>query len=142
MIPKTLLFVSTSLLQPPGDPDQLRAIVTAGRKRNETLSVSAALVAARGQFAQVLDGPEEAVAMLMASISSDPRHERVTVVLESEAPVLPPRPAGMDLVYHGESLYVSRCISPLLGPALAGEQPALASQLLFLIRELAKASRP
>jgi hypothetical protein len=139
---KTLLFVSASLIERAGEAEQLRAIVAGGRSRNEALGVHATLVAARGLFAEVLDGPEDSLRTLMASIRADPRHEHLRVVLEQDARIDRPGP-GMDLVYEGDSFYVARYITPLLDAhRRAAEQATLASQLLFLIRELAKSCRP
>jgi hypothetical protein len=139
MIPKTLLFVSVSRLHPPGESEQLQSIVEQGRNRNRSLGVNATLIAARGRFAEVLDGPEASLQTLMASIRADPRHEQVTTVLHQDYQAARPAGSGMELVYRGESLYIARSITPLLEATPADrDQAALAAQLLFLIRELGK----
>ncbi|WP_167737590.1 BLUF domain-containing protein [Sphingomonas parva] len=136
---KTLLFVSASRIERTEEAEQLRAIVAAGRRRNASLGVYSALVAARGHFGEVVDGPEDHVDAVMATIAGDPRHERVKVVLEQTVAGAPPRP-GMDLVYSGGSLYVARYITPLIElDRGARDQAELASQLLYMIRELARA---
>ena len=139
MIPKTLLFVSVSLLQAAGESEQLQSIVERGRERNRALGVCATLVAARGRFAELLEGPEESLQILMKSIRADPRHEQVTVALHQDLPHVRSRQAGMELVYRGESLYIARSITPLLAGSETGrDQAAMAAQLHFLIRELGK----
>jgi hypothetical protein len=135
---KTLLFVSESLLGGDAEAEQLAAIVKSSQDRNLRLGVSAALVAARGQFAQLLEGPAEGLRSLMASIKRDPRHRNLRIVLEQDQgpPELAPSP--MELVYRGDSFYVAREIVALLvtDPDWAGRS-ARAQRLHYLIRELA-----
>jgi hypothetical protein len=140
---RQLLFVSESRLPADAEAEQLRAIIPEARDRNAAIGVTSALVAARGQFAQVVEGPDDSVGMLMESISRDPRHDRVTIVLTrtSGSRLFPNSP--MALVYSGASFYVARHITPLL-PADGGVEidPAAAAQLLYLIRELAQPHGP
>jgi hypothetical protein len=139
MTVKSVLFVSESQLERPREAEQLQQIVATARERNAALGVKSALLMARGHFAQLVEGPEEGVEALMASIVADPRHRHVEIVhrQDSEVPML--RGSPMDVVYTGESFYVARYITPLLDPAQAGDRPRLAMQLLYLLRELGKA---
>ena len=139
---KTLLYVSESLLRLPEEAGRLQNILDVSRERNATLGVTGALIAARGHFAQILEGPAEGVAAVMDSIGRDPRHRRVTVVLDRMT--LHRRFEGwsMSLAYSGNSFYVDRHIAPLLDEdAPSPARSALASQLLYLIQELTLASR-
>ena len=57
--------------------DELRSLLTVARRNNTELGVSGMLLHDAGSFLQVLEGPPEAVTMLMARIESDPRHHPV-----------------------------------------------------------------
>lgn len=140
---KTLLYVSESLLRLPEEAGRLRNILEVSRPRNASLDVTGTLVAVRGHFAQVLEGPDDAVAAIMASVSRDPRHRRVTTVLEHPVAHRQFEAWSMCLAYSGNSFYVDRHIAPLLDApgGGAGAPPLLASQLLYLIKELTLAAR-
>jgi len=140
---KALLFVSISRIDRAGEADALHAIVGAGRARNEALGVRAALVAARGCLAELLEGPPESIDVLMRSIRADPRHDEVTVVVDKEGTTPQLRGSAMDPPYHGDSFSVARHIRPLIGDRLGTvERLAAAAQLIFLIRELVPPKKP
>ena len=136
---KSLLYVSESLLRLPGDAGELQDILAVSQKRNAALQVTGVLIASRGHFAQVLEGPDAGVLQLMDSIAADPRHQRVTIV--SNGPIVQ-RQFGtwaMSLVYSGASYYIDRHMAPLLElDEGASERSPLATQLYFLMRELAR----
>lgn len=95
------------------------------------MGVTGALVYTRSNFAQILEGPDEAVDALMAKIARDPRHDHVTVVDVQ-------RPAERifdhwSLAYAGGSRYVDKHIAPLINGA-GGDQ---ARQLRQLMKALA-----
>ena len=139
---KTLLYVSESLLRLPEEAGRLQNILDVSRERNAALGVTGALIAARGHFAQVLEGPAEGVAAVMDSIDRDPRHRRVTLVLDRVTPHRQFAAWTMSLAYSGDSFYVDRHIAPLLEED--GQAPArsmLAPQLFYLIQELTLASK-
>ncbi|PSJ41932.1 BLUF domain-containing protein [Allosphingosinicella deserti] len=139
---KTLLYVSESLLRLPEEAGRLQNILDVSRERNATLGVTGALIAARGHFAQVLEGPPEGVAAVMDSIGRDTRHRRVTLVLDRITPHRQFEGWTMSLAYCGNSFYVDRHIAPLLDEdAQAPARSVLAPQLLYLIQELTLASK-
>lgn len=139
---KSLLYVSESLLRLPDDADILDRIVGTSQQRNAERDITGALIASRGHFAQILEGPDAGVEATMARIAGDPRHRRVTVVIEREAGRRRFETWTMLLAYAGNSFYVDRHISPLLDV----DQPqqdrgAQALQLFHLVHELAHADR-
>jgi hypothetical protein len=103
------LYVSQRI--DPADSDVMD-IVTYSRGRNAVLEVTGALVATPHHFAQILEGPVEAVDTLMASIIRDPRHSTITIA-PSEFRVHRDFPRWA-LAYHGESSYVSNMIAAAL----------------------------
>jgi hypothetical protein len=58
----------------PLDKDEMLQILRASRRNNEKMGVSGMLLHRDGNFMQVLEGPQEAVNQLIATIKDDPRH--------------------------------------------------------------------
>ena len=66
---------------PTGPMDQrIRAILDTSRRHNTNDNVTGALLATAAGFAQVLEGPREAVERTFERINIDPRHADVTVL--------------------------------------------------------------
>ncbi|HEY4042752.1 MAG TPA: BLUF domain-containing protein [Rhodopila sp.] len=64
----------------PGLRRELRAIVAAARRRNESDNVTGALWFSEAGFAQVLEGPRDVVERTFERIAADRRHADVTVL--------------------------------------------------------------
>ena len=85
-----LVYRSRSLL--PEDKKEgeaeLAEILKVARQNNQRQGITGALIFYRekGRFAQVLEGPEDAVKTLLASIKADPRHDSVEVREAADAP--------------------------------------------------------
>lgn len=140
---RSLLFVSESLLRQPDDAARLQELVQASQDRNAVHGLTGAMIVARGHFAEILEGPAEAVSATMERIARDPRHCEVKVVLSRDIAQRQFADSPMALVYSGNSFYVDRHIAPLLldEEEHAADRPVLAAQLHFLIQELAQANR-
>ncbi|PVZ14665.1 BLUF domain-containing protein [Actinomycetospora cinnamomea] len=65
---------------------ELGEIFSTARSNNKRLGVSGALLVWHDQFVQTLEGDENIVRDLYATIHDDPRHERVTVLEEEMVP--------------------------------------------------------
>ena len=78
-----LIYRSRSLLsEDPQESDaQLAEILRVARQSNQRLGITGALILyqEKGRFAQVLEGPEDAVKTLIARIKTDPRHDSVEI---------------------------------------------------------------
>jgi len=57
-------------------------ILDASRRNNPRLGLTGLLAAARGTFLQVLEGPPDAVAAMLQTISGDPRHHDMIALIE------------------------------------------------------------
>lgn len=66
-----IFYISRTDLDEPLD---IQSIVQVSRARNGPLRVTGALVYSGEHFAQVLEGPPEALELLMRAIHQDPRH--------------------------------------------------------------------
>ncbi len=61
----------------------LRQILDASRRNNARDGVTGALMFSAGGFAQILEGPNEAVARIFERVRQDTRHHDVAVVFEA-----------------------------------------------------------
>ena len=64
--------------------DELDSILATARRNNSTQDITGMLLHHDGSFIQVLEGQQDAVDQLYATISEDPRHENAYVVLRAE----------------------------------------------------------
>lgn len=62
---------------------QVKEMTRKAAQKNADLGITGVLFTSGGLFVQVLEGPQEAVESLFASIEADPRHRDV-IVLETE----------------------------------------------------------
>jgi hypothetical protein len=66
--------------------EELESLGAAAEEKNRELGVSGVLMASGGLFYQVLEGPEEVVDELYATITADPRHTDL-LLLRSESQI-------------------------------------------------------
>lgn len=131
----SVLYVSSSLLSSDGQPEEIEKILAAARARNATLGVTGALVFTEARFAQILEGGEDSVAQIMASIKQDSRHKDVQIVEMSR--IAERRFAGWTMAYSGPSFYVDRHIKPLVASTLeAVPREKLAIKLISFMQDL------
>ncbi|MGU3408846.1 BLUF domain-containing protein [Microbacterium sp. M1A1_1b] len=78
MLSLTYSSVATSTLE----PADLTALLTQSRASNEHTGITGMLLFRNGYFLQVLEGPDAQVRQKMRTIRDDPRHTKVTVLLE------------------------------------------------------------
>jgi CheY-like chemotaxis protein len=103
-----LLYVSRNLLQGAEADAELRNIIATARRKNEPCHVTGALMSTPAHFAQYLEGPAEAVELIMTAIRQDVRHEDVRVV---PTPAFSRRHFGeWSMAYGGSSLFVANLV--------------------------------
>ncbi len=77
-----LVYLSDNLIR--GDEqavsNSIEQMLSTSRRRNQELGVTGALIFNRGIFAQVLEGPGDAVDSLFRVIEADPRHCKVKLL--------------------------------------------------------------
>jgi hypothetical protein len=133
----TLLYISYSTLYVPGDEAVVEAIVRQSRQRNASLRVTGALLFTHQRFAQFIEGPEFAIADLMASIRRDPRHRDIEIIRagKSRQRLF----SGWDMAYEGPSDTIAARVDAVLGinPLKAGP---VADDLIELMSALARGS--
>ena len=77
---KSLVYSSTAVQ--PFDDAQLDALLQQARTRNSSLGITGMLSYRGGSFIQFLEGSEDHIDALMASIRADQRHRDVRVLIE------------------------------------------------------------
>lgn len=79
-----LIYNSQSTVAPDDTSAEFGAIFTSARQNNRDLGITGALLTTEHAFAQTLEGDERAVRDLYERIATDPRHENLTVLEQSE----------------------------------------------------------
>ena len=75
-----LIYVSANCIDSELLDKEIDAILSVAREHNKKNNITGALLFNSGDFAQVLEGPEEAVEMLFERIQEDERHEGCVVL--------------------------------------------------------------
>ena len=132
----SLLYVSQVLLPHADRVGEIARIVEVSRSRNAALQVTGALIATYRFFAQILEGPPDAIEALMNSIRCDKRHRAVTVVREET--LAGRRFPDWSMAYSGAAGYVDRTIGPLIGPSCDPRPVPDTDRLVRLIREFTR----
>lgn len=130
---QSLLYVSRSMIDPTRAEDGVKEIVETAHRINPQRSLTGALIFTGSNFAQILEGPAEAVETMMAAIESDPRHADVLV---AERLAVTDRLFDQwSMAYFGRVRFVERHITGLLDASSAVDQRLSAKALRKLIHE-------
>ncbi len=129
------MYVSDSLIVPEQHDAVLDEMVTLARAKNERLEVTGCLLSARGRFAQIIEGPPDAIADLRRSIQADTRHTRVTTVDVEQTQSR--RFRDWSLAYAGPSFFVERYTERVTSQAGKAKEQQPIEDLLLLMRQLA-----
>ena len=108
----SLIYVSRSRLDLPAQAGEVDRIVTGSTERNAGLRVRGALIFTERHFAQILEGPDAAIAALMESITRDWRHDRVTVI--EKRPVDCYHFPDWSLAYWGDASYMDGHVARIM----------------------------
>lgn len=66
----------------PFSSGELEQLLFHSRNKNASVGITGMLLYSEGSFFQVLEGPEDAVEALAATIADDPRHQRMTSIIK------------------------------------------------------------
>ena len=131
-----LLYVSDSRIEAADVQSAVLQIVVNAQVKNIELGITGALIFTGEHFAQVLEGPQEAIDTLMAYINADPRHGNLVVVDRSS--ITRRRFPDWQMAYQGPSPFVSRHVARLMHATSQSEQRrAAADWVIELAREFA-----
>lgn len=136
MVLVSLLYVSRNQIDFPREEWKVVDIVTVARSRNRSLDVTGALMFTESHFAQVLEGPADAVAEVMGSIGKDERHGDLKVI-ETEA-MSRRRFGKWSMAYWGPASLVEGQLEPVLAVAAGGGSVFASRDLIALMMQLAE----
>ncbi|MBJ7439271.1 MAG: BLUF domain-containing protein [Sphingopyxis sp.] len=100
------MYISTATIPRAHAAQVIDAIVAISRGRNAALEVTGALIFSGDMFAQIIEGPAEAIAELRASITRDVRHREILTMADGEQNRR--QFADWSLAYSGTALFVAR----------------------------------
>lgn len=133
---KSLLYVSRRS-EFGSREDDIDNIVDVSQSRNAALDVTGALVATPHHFAQIIEGPTDAIDALMTSIIRDRRHFDIVMAPSEQRDYR--EFVGWSLIYQGDSTYVSELIANLIGGVdFDIERNALTLRSLFAMLALVR----
>lgn len=127
------MYVSRSCLAPDAR-SAVADIVARAQAHNATVDVTGMLVFTGARFAQLIEGPPAAVAVLKAAVSADQRHEDLIDLMPE--PWGGRRFSSWSMGYSGPSRYVRAAVEQTLA-ASARERRSAATQLARLMIEFA-----
>ena len=133
----TLLYISRCTLPPTEGAEQIAELVAAARSRNAALNLTGALIWTGENFAQILEGPADALDAVMADIRQDARHTDITMLFTH--PIQQRRFSDWRMAYCGSASYVDRHLAQLFGAASALNGHT--EQLVTLMEEYARMSQ-
>lgn len=130
------MYVSRAQPGWPGDP-MVQDIVDRSLERNAALKITGTLLYTGEYFAQVIEGPDEAVIQIFNAIEHDRRHRDVTVVDREQCTERMFN--SWTMAYTGRATYIARPIRTVLeNPATS---PVSVSRIYTIMSEFTKNSR-
>ena len=128
-----LLYVSVSRLIRENADLAISSIIETSIARNGTSDITGALVYTGDNFAQFLEGPEQAVTDLMASIRRDDRHEQVTDLFIR--PTSERLFGDWSLAYKGRSAFMGKHVKAALSSTSDAERSVATDNIVLIMRE-------
>lgn len=123
-----VVYVSRARLSGRIGAREVDRIIETSRRNNPAAGITGGLIFTELHFAQVLEGPTEALDALVSRIQADPRHDRFTIV--ERQPIDFRRFGTWSMAYRGPSFYMDRHVRPLLDEDLGTMAPDVAAARL------------
>ena len=131
-----LAYRSRSLIAADRSDAELAQILRTARARNSALKVTGALMLYQNWFAQILEGPEDAIKSLYDRIKTDARHDSVQLLEQGAATQRSFEKWAMAHVgEHGEADIPLMATGDGLAPAAAWRASADQEKQLTLLRQ-------
>lgn len=135
-----LHYISCSLIAADTAQTTLESLVHQSRARNLSIGVTGSLLFAQNQFSQILEGPESAVSLVMASILQDHRHTDCVVI--EECAIETRRFQGWSMAYSGASAFVAQSVTRALAGARSGSKRDIRRLLRLMLEFAAQPEHP
>lgn len=109
---ESLLYISESKITPSNAQLEVGRILATAHAFNRSVGITGALIFTGTHFAQLIEGDQAAVGVLIDSITRDTRHTHVDVVSRDQ--IVARRFPDWSMAYNGPSQFVSRYVTGLL----------------------------
>jgi hypothetical protein len=129
----SLFYVSRSTGNAVASEAAMADIVETAHRNNPTRGLTGALIFTGSNFAQILEGPTDAVEEMMTSITTDFRHHEILIA--DRTIIAKRRFPGWSMAYFGSVQYVERHIAALLEEQTVAERRRSAKMLSNLIHQ-------
>ena len=130
---ESVLYVSTSLLDPALAEQAVAQIVADSIARNRDRGITGAMIYTGTHFAQIIEGPSESIAALMRSLRADPRQTNIVVI--EHVPLSKRRFSEWNMAYSGPSQFIGRQVSRVLNDPSPAELRRAAGWLIDVMLE-------
>lgn len=107
-----LSYISTAVAAHDEAMRQLQDICVSSDARNARVGITSIATLHKGRFAQVMEGPEEAVRALLRRIMGDPRHHSLNLL--SDGPIVARRYQGFAMSYRDPKAFISDQLDDIL----------------------------
>jgi len=132
----SVLYISRSTIDPDDAESQVGAIVAAAMPANRQNGLTGALLFTGTHFAQLIEGREQEIDILISALQRDPRHDELQIV--ARMPIADRRFKDWSMAYFGPSQFVARHVTRLLGSPSTAEQHRAADWLTDLLHEFVR----
>jgi hypothetical protein len=132
---ETLLYVSSSRIDPAVAEETVAAIVAASIPRNTARGLTGSIIFTGTHFAQILEGAPEMIDRLLPSLEADDRHGDIIIVARSPLPAR--RFAQWSMAYSGPSQFIGRQINRVVNDPSPPELRRAAGWLTDVMQEFA-----
>lgn len=130
---ESILYISTSKLDPTTVNDVLEALIADAAIRNKRRGLSGAMMFTGRHFVQVIEGAPEMIETLLQSLRADPRHTDIVIV--ERGPIPERRFPEWSMAYAGQSQFIGRQVKRVLNNPSPGELNRAADWLTDIMLE-------
>lgn len=130
---ESVLYVSTSLLDPALAERTVAQIVAHSIARNRDRGITGAMIYTGTHFAQIIEGPGENVAALLCSLRADARQTNMIIV--EHVALSARRFSEWTMAYSGPSQFIGRQVSRVLNDPSPAELRRAAGWLTDVMLE-------
>lgn len=130
---ESVLYISTSRLDPAAAESMVRALIADSVDRNRKRGITGAMIFTGTHFVQILEGSPEAVETMLRALRTDDRHCDM-VIIERE-PRATRRFSGWSMAYAGPAQFIGRRVNRVLIGASPAELRRAAGWLTNAMQE-------
>ena len=134
---RSTMYISHNRLSLPDDAAQITAIHHVSLARNRDLELTGILIVAPDHFGQYLEGEDEAVKAVMASICRDERHDQVIILPTPQLGYR--RFPNWRMAWMGPDAETTKALEPILDAIGSTSEDDRAAKLLRIMEELSPA---